>query len=260
VVVASRRVADQRFAREARRLITELAGPNADRLRRAAVALQLAEIADRALGSDGPLNWTRLKDHDEIRGLIAKLVPDLEQMDSVGRTKQEFHIPGRILHQPSFKTPSGRASFKPHPLPDLAALGERQLRLMTVRSEGQFNTVVYEEEDLYRGQERRDVILMNVADIARMGLKHNEAVNVTSEAGVMPNIIVREYDIAAGCALMYYPEANVLIGRAVDPRSKTPSFKSVVVNIGSATGTVALISKAELANGRKSSRDDMKAC
>ena len=32
---------------------------------------------------------------------------------------------------------------------------------MTVRSEGQFNTVVYEEEDLYRGQDRRDVILMN---------------------------------------------------------------------------------------------------
>ncbi len=32
---------------------------------------------------------------------------------------------------------------------------------MTVRSEGQFNTVVYEEEDIYRGQDRRDVILMN---------------------------------------------------------------------------------------------------
>ena len=109
-----------------------------------------------------------------------------------------------------------------HELPELAG-NDGSLRLMTVRSEGQFNTVVYEEEDIYRGQERRDVILMNVADIARMGLKHNEAVNVTSEAGVMPNIIVREYDIAAGCALMYYPEANVLIGRAVDPRSKTPS-------------------------------------
>ena len=32
---------------------------------------------------------------------------------------------------------------------------------MTVRSEGQFNTVVYEEEDLYRGQTRRDVILLH---------------------------------------------------------------------------------------------------
>ncbi len=34
---------------------------------------------------------------------------------------------------------------------------------MTVRSEGQFNTVVYEDEDIYRGQDRRDVILLNPA-------------------------------------------------------------------------------------------------
>ena len=50
--MASRRVPDQRVVREARRLIAELAGPNADRLERAAVALQLAEIADK-LRQDG---------------------------------------------------------------------------------------------------------------------------------------------------------------------------------------------------------------
>ena len=32
-----------------------------------------------------------------------------------------------------------------------------------------------------------------------------------------------------GSALAYYPEANVLCGTAVDPRSKTPAFKSVPV-------------------------------
>jgi hypothetical protein len=41
-------VNDQRVAREARRLIKVLAGPGADRLTRAGVALQLAEAADRA--------------------------------------------------------------------------------------------------------------------------------------------------------------------------------------------------------------------
>ena len=41
---------------------------------------------------------------------------------------------------------------------------------MTVRSEGQFNTVVYEEEDIYRGQERRDVIMIHPSDMERMGL------------------------------------------------------------------------------------------
>ena len=63
-------------------------------------------------------------------------------------------------------------------LPPLKAIGERELRLMTVRSEGQFNTVVYEEEDLYRGQERRDVILMNESDIRDFGFEIDQRVTV----------------------------------------------------------------------------------
>jgi hypothetical protein len=38
---------------------------------------------------------------------------------------------------------------------------------MTLRSEGQFNTVVYEEEDLYRGNTRRDVVMMAASDAER---------------------------------------------------------------------------------------------
>ena len=30
---------------------------------------------------------------------------------------------------------------------------------------------------------------------------------------------------------MYYPEANVLVPRDVDPRSKTPAFKAVLVEV-----------------------------
>jgi hypothetical protein len=82
---------------------------------------------------------------------------------------------------------------------------------MTVRSEGQFNTVVYEEADIYRGQERRDVILLNRADIACLGLHVDQAVTVRSEVGCMSKILVREYDIRAGNALMCFPEANVLV-------------------------------------------------
>lgn len=101
---------------------------------------------------------------------------------------------------------------------------------MTIRSEGQFNTVVYEEEDLYRGQDRRDVILMNPADVARLGLREDEPVRVGSSAGEMV-AFVREFDIAEGCAAMYYPEANILVPRTRDPLSKTPAFKSVVVTV-----------------------------
>ena len=106
---------------------------------------------------------------------------------------------------------------------------------MTIRSEGQFNTVVYEEEDLYRHQERRDVILMTSADIARLGLVVDQRVIVRSEVGVMTGILVRDLDIRAGNAAMYFPEANLLVPSRADPESHTPAFKDVVVSVTAET-------------------------
>ncbi len=102
---------------------------------------------------------------------------------------------------------------------------------MTVRSEGQFNTVVYEEEDLYRGQERRDIILMNPADMKRLCINKDDRVAVRSEIGTMHGVLARPYDIKPGNVCMYYPEANVLVPRDLDHRSKTPAFKAVAVRI-----------------------------
>jgi molybdopterin-dependent oxidoreductase alpha subunit len=220
----------------------------------------LTEIGHLTLGAQGSIDWQRLKDHDEVRKLIARLVPGLDAIGDIGRDKKEFHIPGRVLHEPKFKTPSGKAAFRALPLPRRKPLAEHQIEIMTVRSEGQFNTVVYEEEDLYRGQGRRDVILMNPADIARLGLVADQRVDIANEVGTMRNILVREFDIAKGCALMYYPEANVLIPRKTDPRSKTPGFKSAVVTIWPASRGLAeheLVRKGSLAT---SSRGSMKSC
>jgi anaerobic selenocysteine-containing dehydrogenase len=103
---------------------------------------------------------------------------------------------------------------------------------MTVRSEGQFNTVVYEDQDIYRGQDRRDVILLHSEDMRRLKLSEDQRVTVRSEVGCLPNTLVRSFDqIRAGNALMYYPEANVLVPRLADPLSRTPAFKSVVVTL-----------------------------
>lgn len=191
----------------------------------------LAEIAYRVIPEGGPLDWQNLNDHEAIRKLIARLVPGFEQLETIGQTKREFEIPGRVLHAPKFHTPTGKASIQAHPIPVFASLADDELRLMTVRSEGQFNTVVYEEQDLYRNQERRDVILMNAEDIARMGLTLDQRVDVSNEIGTMQGILVREFDISKGAAMMYYPESNVLVSREVDPRSKTPAFKAVTVRI-----------------------------
>ena len=56
---------------------------------------------------------------------------------------------------------------------------------MTLRSEGQFNTVVYEDEDIYRGNERRDVVMMNADDARRLGLRARPRVRVENATGAL---------------------------------------------------------------------------
>jgi anaerobic selenocysteine-containing dehydrogenase len=74
--------------------------------------------------------------------------------------------------------------------------------------------------------------LLNPEDIARHGWQEGQRVTVRNETGQMPNIMIRSYPaIRSGNALMYYPEANVLVPRKLDPLSKTPVFKGVVVTI-----------------------------
>jgi anaerobic selenocysteine-containing dehydrogenase len=191
----------------------------------------LLEIARRILGDGGRVDWQSLESHAAIRRLIADLIPSLEPLSQIDATKREFHIAGRALHTPRFPTASGKARFHAVSIPRLPTVGENQLRLMTIRSEGQFNTVVYEDEDLYRGQERRDVILMNADDIFRLGLHPDQLVTVRSDVSEMRRQIVRPIGIRPGNAAMYCPEANVLVPAEVDPLSKTPAFKSVLVRI-----------------------------
>jgi len=207
----------------------------------------LADIARQTLGDASPINWQGLKQHCNIRKLIAEAIPGYDKVAGIEESKAEFQIAGRTFHEPRFATPTGKAQFTTPELPPLRGT-DRQLRLMTVRSEGQFNTVVYEEEDIYRGQERRDVILMNRTDIDRLGLEVDQLATVRSDVGVMRHIVVREYDIRAGNALMYYPEANVLVPTATDPLSKTPAFKAVLITVKAERTEAGKESKAE---GRK---------
>jgi anaerobic selenocysteine-containing dehydrogenase len=191
----------------------------------------LTEIGQRVLGDEGPVNWRDLANHRRVRQLIAELIPGFEPLADIDETKREFHISGRRLEGARFPTASGKAVFHAVELPVPHADGGRFLRLMTARSEGQFNTVVYEEEDIYRGQDRRDVILISQADIDRLGLQPDQQVTVRSAVGEIRRQRVRPFDIRSGNALMYYPEANVLVPRDVDPQSKTPAFKSVLVEL-----------------------------
>jgi len=221
----------------------------------------VADLASRVLGETaltrteggiGPecLRWKELGDADRVRGMIADLVPELSGLRDIGKTKQEFLIPGRAPVAGAFNTSSGRALFYPAPLPiepePKGGFSTFPLKLMTVRSEGQFNTVVYEENDFYRGQVRRDVVLISQEDLDRLGLRQHQTVTVRSETGSLSKISVRVFAIKPGNALMYYPEANALVSRRIDPASKTPAFKCVRICIESSTAST-LSSQASMA-------------
>jgi molybdopterin-dependent oxidoreductase alpha subunit len=253
----------------------------------------IADLAARVMPASAPVDWKQMQSASSIRESIARFVPGLEQVGDIDQTKKEFAIPGRAFHTPEFRTADGKARMHVHDLPALAGESRdsnnspltthhsRALRLMTIRSEGQFNTVVYEDYDLYRGVERRDVILLHPDDIVVLGLKFGQRVCVKSDTGEMAGVLVHEFpDIRPGNAAMYYPEANVLVPRTVDPDSKTPAFKCVVVSVEPMVEPTRAASGASIENGAfptdangephpvtlkpasgvKSTRDQMRAC
>jgi anaerobic selenocysteine-containing dehydrogenase len=204
----------------------------------------IADLARRVLGDSGPVDWPGMAHTSTIRQTIATIVPGLEQIADIDRTKKEFSIPGRSLDKPSFPTDDGRARLFVHDLP----AAPTSLQLMTIRSEGQFNTVVYEEEDLYRNQTRRDIVLMHPDDISRLGLTAGGRCKITSSAGEMRGQIVSAFDqIRPGNVAMYYPESNVLVPKSADPLSRTPAYKSSAVEVMADDGIVtATIPRPEL--------------
>jgi molybdopterin-dependent oxidoreductase alpha subunit len=207
----------------------------------------LAELAHRLHG-DSTIDWRRLQDPVYVRELIARTVPGYGAIADIDRSHREFEVEGRVFSEPRFSTASGRAQLAATPLPELGlpeanhfgglAPGEQGLvlSLITARSYGQHNTVVYKTDDSYRGMPHRETILMNPTDIAASGLEAHQRVRVQGEAGALEGIEVIPGSIRRGAALMFYPEANVLMRPVIDAESGTPAFKRVPVLVRGRAG------------------------
>ncbi len=190
----------------------------------------LADLATRLL-PESPIDFQAFKQHVRIREAIAATVPGMEQLGDIDVARQEFHIGQRLMHEPVFRTASGKAAFQTRPLPEHTRDVAGSLRLTTVRSEGQFNSIIYEEKDSYRRTETRWCVLLNRDDMNALKVTAGDKVTVTSEHGRMEAVTVYEHALPAGNAMAYFPEANCLTGTAVDPRSMTPAFKHTPVRV-----------------------------
>jgi molybdopterin-dependent oxidoreductase alpha subunit len=144
--------------------------------------------------------------------------------------RREWHTKtGRAL----IITPKGLAEDA-----DMPESGHDVLRMMTLRSNDQFNTTIYGYDDRFRGiKGTRMVVLMNVDDMARLGLAEGEAVSIETASTdghhrAMSGFRVTPYNLPAGCIGTYYPEANALVplGHYAEG-SKTPASKNIPVRI-----------------------------
>ena len=190
----------------------------------------LADLADAVLGST-VLDFQTFKSHATIRKAIAAIIPGMQELADIDVARKEFHIKNRLMHTPNFNRPDGKASFVTHPTCEQKNNEEFPFQLMSVRSEGQFNSIIYEEKDSYRDIDQRWSIMMNEQDMKEQGISIGDEVTITSAYGEMEKVKVFQFDLPSGNVMAYYPEANVLIGLERDNRSHTPAFKSVSVSI-----------------------------
>lgn len=203
----------------------------------------VAGIAKATLDAHPKLRWDDWQaDYGLVRELIAATYPE------------DFHDFNARIQQPGgfwrvnaarervWKTPSGKAEFT---VPErLNALNfddaPGRYRLITLRSNDQFNTTVYGYSDRFRGIEgTRDVLLMHGDDIAAAGLQAGQRVTLLSDAadGIerrVTGLEVVAYEIPRGTVAGYYPELNPLIPISQhDQLSKTPASKGIAVRVAS---------------------------
>ncbi|MBQ86476.1 MAG: hypothetical protein CMQ16_08755 [Gammaproteobacteria bacterium] len=142
----------------------------------------IAGLAEQVV-SPSALNFSEFRQHRNIRQVNAKVLPGLEDLESIDDSKAEFYIKGRHLETPRFQTPSNKAHFcipKTTNWYRRSAAGTRlpEFVLTSVRNEGQFNTIIYSDEDSYRRQSERQVLFMHPGDLDLLDLEDGARVDV----------------------------------------------------------------------------------
>jgi molybdopterin-dependent oxidoreductase alpha subunit len=200
----------------------------------------IAGLAKEVLKSDPKIDWDAwVADYSKVRDAIERTYPD-QFRDFNRRMFQPGGFPRPLAaRERKWKTPNGKANFTV-PKSALAVAPEKDgvYELMTMRSDGQFNTTIYNEDDRFRGvYGSRYVLFMNPADMAAEGLSQGDTVALSTEAedGVertLNELQVVAYDIPRGAVAGYYPECNGLIPLwHYAEGSKVPAAKSVPVRI-----------------------------
>jgi molybdopterin-dependent oxidoreductase alpha subunit len=211
----------------------------------------IAGIAKATLKGRYGIDWDGLvADYDRIRDKIEIVFPDFKDFNARIRVPGGFLLNVPASHR-EWRTPNKKANFLVIEglCEDPRVKAADVLTLTTLRAHDQYNTTIYGLNDRYRGVfGRRDVLFLNKDDLAARALAHGDLVEVeavpydneTDSVRRTINLTVVAYEIPRGCAAAYYPEANVLVPLAhYDPKSGTPSYKSIPVRVHRAVAQAA---------------------
>jgi len=211
----------------------------------------VAQLAKVTLQPNPKVDWDGwVADYARIRDAIEKTYPNRFRDFNARMFKPGgFHRP-LAARRREWKTKTGKANFiVPKSLAGNVDTppGETDVfQLTTIRSQGQFNTTIYNNRDRFRGVSgTRMVLFMNAVDIAKQGLKEGDVVGLTTAIEErtrrhVGGFTVRGYNIPERCLAAYYPECNPLVPVSHHAKgSFVPAGKGVPVRIEKAEARAA---------------------
>jgi molybdopterin-dependent oxidoreductase alpha subunit len=190
-------------------------------------------------------------DYSRVRDAIAETLPEIfHDFNARMWIPGGFHRPLGAC-QREWATPTKRANFIFPPNmnenPDVTFEGAQVMRLMTMRSDDQFNTTVYGYDDRFRGVKgTRRVLLINADDMARLGFEEGARVDVRTVCDddvdrSVSDFTLQSFNLPAGCLAGYYPECNPLVPLFHHAKeSKVPGYKSIPVRLSRAQASATV--------------------
>lgn len=198
-------------------------------------------LAKATLAPDPRLPWDAwLADYSRIRSAIEATWPDMFADYEARMNQPGGFYRGNPANQRIWKTESGKAEFTVPECLDATGLEDAPglYRLVTLRSNDQFNTTVYGMSDRLRGIEgERMIVMMSPEDIAAEGLEAGQRIALKTDAddGIdrqVGGLKIVAYDLPRGCVVGYFPELNPLSPLSrYDLASHTPAAKGIPVRL-----------------------------
>jgi formate dehydrogenase major subunit len=204
----------------------------------------VAQLATALFPNAKNVDWLAwASDYSLIRSAIEDTYPSIfSEYETRQWIPGGFRRPMPVLNR-EWNTKNQKANFVcPDDLstdPDTQLYeNEDTLRLFTIRSDGQFNTTVYNLNDKFRGvYGTRKVLFICEEDLNLKGFKDGDVVTVTTSCTddivrKVENLRLTKYNVPKGCVAGYFPECNPLIPLWHHAsKSMVPAAKSIPIKL-----------------------------